>query len=314
MLSKEVKLKLFLFLGSHRGYAVLKKLIEVQAKIAGILCLVEDSHEEQYHPKVTAIATEHSIPIFYSSEVKPSEYKNILTQIKPDIAFAIGWRYLINEETYRIPGKGMLILHDSLLPKYRGFAPMNWAIINGEKETGVSLFYISEGVDSGPIIDQASTEISLDDTAKTVDERLIKLYEDLIIRNLPQLESGQAKGIPQDENKASYTCKRTPDDGEINWQNPALHIHNLVRGLTHPFPGAFSSLNGKKVYIWETALPEIQQHYIGCIPGRIIKKQAGMIEVLTGEGVILIKRLQFIDEAEQDAQDISISVKDTFGR
>jgi methionyl-tRNA formyltransferase len=307
-------MNIFLFLGSRRGYAVLKKLIETQAKIAGILCLIEDAHEEQYHLKVTAIAQEHSIPIFYSSEIKPTAYKNILTQIKPDIAFAIGWRYLINQETYRVPDKGTLILHDSLLPKYRGFAPMNWAIINGEKETGVSLFYIAEGIDSGPIIDQISTEITLDDTAKTVDERLIKMYEDLIIRNLPRLEAGQAKAIPQDENLASYTCKRTPEDGEINWQNSALQIHNLVRGLTHPFPGGFTTLKGKKVYILETSLPTIQPHYIGCVPGRVIKKQSGMIEVLTGEGIILVKRLQFIDEEEQEAKDIAISVKDTFGR
>lgn len=307
-------MNIFLFLGSRRGYAVLKKLIEVEAKIVGVLCLVEDAHEEQYHPKITAIAAEYSIPIFYSSEIKPSAYKTVLTQIKPDIAFVIGWRYLINKETYRIPNKGTFILHDSLLPKYRGFAPMNWAIINGEKETGVSLLYISEKMDSGPIIDQASTKIALNDTAKTLDERLIQLYETLIIRNLPQLESGQAKSIPQDENLASYACKRTPEDGAINWQNSALQIHNLVRGLTKPFPGAYTLFKGKKIYIWETELPKTQAYYVGCVPGRVLKKHARMIEVLTGEGVILLKKLQFVDEEEQDATDILISVKDTFGR
>lgn len=306
-------MKIFLFLGSRRGYAVLKKLIEIQANVIGILCLVEDDHEEQYHPKVTTIAQEHSIPIFYSSAIKPGDYKNILAQIKPDIAFVIGWRFIINKEAYCIPKKGALILHDSLLPKYRGFAPMNWAIINGEKETGVSLFYIDEGVDCGPIVDQASTEISLNDTAKTVDERLIKLYETLIIRNLFKLESGQAQAIPQDETQASYTCKRTPEDGLINWRHSAAQIHNLVRGLSHPFPGAYTHFQGKKTYIWETELPLLQPNYIGAIPGRVIKKHDGMIEVLTGEGIIRIKRLQWVGEEEQGAEAISISVKDTFG-
>ncbi len=307
-------MRLFLFLGSRRGYAVLKKLIETKAQICGILCLVEDPHEEQFHPKVTRIAQESAIPIFYSTEVKSAEYKTIMQQVQPDIAFAIGWRYLITEEAYRIPSKGTLILHDSLLPKYRGFAPMNWAIINGENTTGVTLFYIADGVDSGPIVDQASTHIAINDTAKTVDERLIKLYEDLIIRNLPALQSGQAKSMPQDESHASYTCKRTPEDGEINWRNSALQIHNLVRAQTHPFPGAYTTLRGRKVFIWETELPTIQEYYVGNIPGRIVKKRSGMIEILTGQGVLLVKRLQYAGEEEQDATHVAISVKDTFGR
>ena len=307
-------MQLFLFLGSRRGYAVLKKLIEVKAQICGILCLIEDAHEEQFHPKITAIAQEFSIPIFYSTDVKSSEYKTVLLKVKPDIAFAIGWRYLINEEAYRIPPKGTLILHDSLLPKYRGFAPMNWAIINGESATGVTLFYIAKGVDSGPIVDQERTVIAINDTAKTVDERLIKLYEDLIVRNLPTLQTGRANSISQDETLASYTCKRTPEDAQINWQNTALQIHNLVRGSTHPFPGAYTTLRGKKIFIWATEIPEVQENYVGSIPGRITGKRSGMIEVLTGQGVLWVKSLQYAGEVEQDAINFAISVKDTFGR
>src|SRR5690606_525916 len=110
---------------------------------------------------------------------------------------------------------------------YRGFAPMNWAMINGEQETGVTLFHIAEGVDSGPIVDQLKTDIALDDTAQTVDEKIIKLYEDIIIKNLPALASGQAKAVPQNDAIATYTCKRTPEDGEIHWQQSALQIYNL---------------------------------------------------------------------------------------
>ncbi|MHB1947226.1 MAG: methionyl-tRNA formyltransferase [Gammaproteobacteria bacterium] len=307
-------MKIFLFLGSRRGHAVLIKLIEARAHIAGILCLVEDPHEEQYHPKVTAIAKEHNIPIYYSSDVKSSEYKNVLQQLKPDIAFAIGWRYLITKEAYSIPTKGTLIIHDSLLPRYRGFAPMNWAIINGEKESGVTLFYIAEGVDCGPIVDQLSTPINEDDTAKTVDERIIKLYEEIITKNLSALAAGTAKSTPQDDALASYTCKRTPEDGEINWQKSALQIHDLIRGLTHPFPGAYTTLRGKRILIWGSQVSATQDKYIGNIPGRVVGKKNGMIEVLTGDGMIRLSRLQFMDEDEKDAKDIPISVKDTFGR
>lgn len=307
-------MKLFIFAGSRRGFAVLKKLIQEKANIAGILCLVEDPHEDQYHPKVTAIAKEHHIPIFYTSDVKPSEYVNVLNKIKPDIAFAIGWRHLITKEAYEIPPKGTLIIHDSLLPKYRGFAPMNWAIINGEKKTGVTLFHIAEGVDCGPIIDQLETTIEANDTAKTVDEKIITLYEQIIIKNLPALEANTAKSILQDESRASYTCKRTPEDGEIHWQNTAEDIHNLIRGLTHPFPGAYTTLKGKKILIWESELPIEPLHYVGNIPGRIIGKKDGKIEVLTGKGILQLKQLQYLDEEEKNASDIAISVKDTFGR
>lgn len=307
-------MKIFLFIGSRRGFAILNKLVEANAEICGILCLVEDPHEEQFHPRVTAIAKSKNIPIYYSSEVKSSEYPALLQKIKPDIAFAIGWRYLITEEAYRIPPKGTLIIHDSLLPAYRGFAPMNWAIINGEKKTGVTLFHIAEGVDCGPIVDQLSTDIRIEDTAKTVDERIIKLYEEIIVKNLPALQAGKVKAIPQDESKATYTCKRTPEDGEINWQLSALQIYNLIRALTHPFPGAYTTLRGKRILIWGAHLPENQDIYVGNVPGRITGKKKGLIEVLTGKGVIHLSRLQYADEEEKDAVDIAISVKDTFGK
>lgn len=307
-------MKLFLFLGSRRGHAVLKKLISEKARIVGILCLVEDPHEEAYHPKVSTIAQENNIPLFYSNEVKPSEYEQTLKKIQPDIAFAIGWRYLITKAAYSVPPKGTFIIHDSLLPKYRGFAPMNWAIINGEQETGVTLFYIDEGTDCGAIIDQLSTSIGIKDTAKTVDEKIIKLYEEIIIKNLPGFAAGQIKSIPQDESIATYTCKRTPEDGEINWQKSALEIYNLIRGLTQPFPGAYTTLKGNRVVIWEAELPQQSDEYVGNIPGRILGKKNGMIEVLTGNGIIRINRLQFVGAEEKQAMELGVSVKDTFGR
>lgn len=306
-------MKLFLFVGSRRGYAILKKLVDLKANIVGILCLIEDPHEEAYHPKVTAIAKQANIPISYTDQVKPAGYQALLESLAPDLAFAIGWRYLITKAAYSVPPKGTLVIHDSLLPTYRGFAPLNWAIINGETKTGVTLFHIAEGVDCGAIVDQLATDIHLHDTAKTVDERIIRLYEDIITKNLPALAQGTAKATPQDEAIATYTCKRTPEDGKINWQGSALQVYNLVRGLCEPFPGAHTTLQGKKIIIWEAALPEKVEHYVGCVPGRVLGKRDGFIDVLTGDGVIRLKRLQFVGEAQMQATDVSISVKDTFG-
>lgn len=306
-------MRIFIFAASRRGFAVLKELVSSKADICGILCLIDDPHEEQIHKKITKIAIENNIPIFYSDSIKPKQYPEILKKLKPDIAFTIGWRYLIPESCFSIPKKGLLVIHDSLLPKYRGFAPMNWAIINGETETGVTLFYIAKTVDSGPIIDQLKTPISKTDMAAAVDKRIIALYKKIIKKNLNAFQTGQIKSIPQEENQATYTCKRTPEDGLIDWNASAQKIHNLVRGLSHPFPGAYTFLNGKKIFIWETVLPE-QLHFIGNIPGRIIWKTHGIIEVLTGDGILGIKSLQIAGEDEVLAKDFKISVKDTFGR
>jgi methionyl-tRNA formyltransferase len=305
-------MKIFLFIGSRRGYAILKKMIALNANICGILCLIEDPHEDQYHPRITEIALEHQIPIFYSDVVKPGQYAEVVEKCAPDIAFAIGWRFLINKKTYSLPPKGTLIIHDSLLPKYRGFAPTNWAIINGETETGVTLFHIADDVDSGPIIDQLKTDISPTDTIRSVDEKVTALYEEIIEKNLAALANGTAKAKPQNEAEASFTCKRIPTDGRINWQQSAEKIYNLIRATSEPFPGAFAYLNGKKITIWEAALPNKKLNYAGSIPGRVLGKRDGFIEVLTGDGVLQIKRLQIEGEATLEAKNFPVSVKDTF--
>lgn len=266
-------MKVFLFLGSRRGYAALKKLISLQANICGILCLKEDAHEEAFYPRIAELAAAQNVPVFFSHEVKPSQYFEAVSSCQPDIAFAIGWRFLINSQTYQLPKHGTLVIHDSLLPKYRGFAPMNWVLINGEQETGVSLFFMVDAVDAGPIVDQLKVAIDANDTAATLDKKIIALYEAIIEKNLPKLTSGDYQSIPQNEAEATYTCKRIPDDGLINWHLSAQQIYNLIRATSQPFPGAFAYLNGKRITIWQAHLPAVQPLYVGVVPGRILGKK-----------------------------------------
>lgn len=305
-------MKIFLFLGSRRGYAVLKKLIAMQANICGILCLKEDAHEEAFYPRIVELAATQNIPIFFSHEVKPSQYFEAVSSCQPDIAFAIGWRFLINSQTYRLPKHGTLVIHDSLLPKYRGFAPMNWVLINGEPETGVTLFFMVDAVDAGPIVDQLKVAIHADDTAATLDKKIITLYETIIEKNLPKLISGDYLSVPQNEAEATYTCKRIPEDGLINWHHPAEKIYQLIRATSQPFPGAFSYLNGKRITIWQAHLPTVQPLYVGVVPGRVVGKKDDTIEVLTGDGLLCIDLLQVAEEQPIAAKDFPISVKDTF--
>jgi methionyl-tRNA formyltransferase len=178
------------------------------------------------------------------------------------------------------------------LPKYRGFAPVNWVVINGETETGVTLFYLSEEVDSGDIIAQKKIKIGKNDTAHEVYKKaaelsilLLKKYHDLILE-------GRAPRKKQNHKKATYGCPRTPEDSKINWQNSNESIHNLIRGLSYPYPGAFCYYKKKKIIIQKSSIPT-QKRWIGNVPGRIIRVvPEGFIEVLCGVGSIVIEEIE----------------------
>lgn len=306
-------MKTFLFLGSRRGYAALKKFLQLKASICGIFCLKEDPHEEQYHEKISALAKENNIPIYFAPNLKPTEYSEILKKCEAEIAFVIGWRFLIPKEAYTLPIKGTLIIHDSLLPKYRGFSPMSWAIINGEKETGVTLFFIAETVDSGAIVDQLKTPIYLEDTVFSLDQRLIQLYEKIIEKNFTALQSGNFTTRIQNEDEATFCCKRIPEDGLINWNQPAIKIYNFIRALSQPLPGAFTYLKGKKIFIWRASLPKTQLNYVGAIPGRVIGKINEKIQVVTENNIICIEEVSIENTNKiMPAKEMIISVKDTF--
>ncbi|KKL85181.1 hypothetical protein LCGC14_1957280, partial [marine sediment metagenome] len=209
--------------------------------------------------------------------------------IKPDIIFVAGWRYKIPKEQYSIPSKGCIVFHDSLLPKYRGFAPMNWAIINGEKQIGATMFYIADEIDSGDVITQRSVDVELLDTAESLEKAIAKFYTDMLEGILLVIESGQVNRRPQDHSKATYTCKRTPEDGLIDWRQSSMQIYNLIRGLSYPYPNAFTYLNGKKIYIGKAKLNE-SKNYVGRIAGKVVAIVEGKwIEVLTGDGSLIVK-------------------------
>jgi methionyl-tRNA formyltransferase len=165
----------------------------------------------------------------------------------PDLIFVIGWSQLISKEILGIaPCIGM---HPTLLPQGRGRAPIPWSIIKGLKKSGVTMFYLDEGADSGDIIGQVEYDILPIDTATTVYHKAIGGHVELMMTYYPLLKQGKAPRIPQDHSKATYWPKRTPEDGEIEWGRPAQEVFNFIRGLTDPYPGAYTYIDGKKVTI-----------------------------------------------------------------
>lgn len=282
-----------MFVATDRGKRVLAKLFELKPDIkVSVFSFREDPWEPPFLDNIRKLTIQHGGIFIESQKVGDKEHESFWTKEHIDIAFTINWRYMIPPEVYSVPIMGTFVFHDSLLPAYRGFSPTVWAIINGEVQTGVSLFEIAEKVDSGDLVDQEVVPIGPDDTISTVMEQLNDAYLKVFIRNLPKLLNGSALRRPQNHALATYTCKRTLNDNEISWDMDSRDIHNLIRAVSHPYPGAFTYLNGELIRVWSAQRVEAPK-YAGRIPGRVVQILPGEgVVVLTGDSTILLKDIQ----------------------
>jgi len=192
-----------------------------------------------------------------AGKVTAESYREPLTRWRPDLLLALGWYYMVPRSVREMAPMGCAGIHASLLPKYRGGAPIPWAIIHGESRTGVSLFYLADGVDDGDLIGQAAFPITLQDTCATVYEKATRAAVSLLRERLPQMARGTAPRIVQDESQATYVDQRAPEDGRLPWPEKfARQAHDWVRAQTRPYPGAFTFLGDEKVTLWATSLPD----------------------------------------------------------
>lgn len=303
--------------GTKRGYLTLKALLDHNAQVVGIICLEQDEHEiERYEEPIKRLAEQYNIPCYQTKWMKDQDYSKIVSlDIQPDIALVVGCRILIPKEIYEIPHLGTLAVHDSYLPEYRGFAPLNWAILNGEDHMGVSLFYLGELMDGGDIVGQKRTPIGPDDTAPEVYERVCQATADLALEAYPLLAKGQAPRIKQDYSVGTFTCSRTPTDGIIDWNKSTRAIYNQIRALTWPYPGAFTFYQGRKLLVWKARLIPTCPNYVGRIPGRVVSvsQSDGSVNVLTGDGVLQIFEVQLAGEGKVPAARVITSVRVALG-
>lgn len=217
------------------------------------------------------IAKKYGFTLYKIKDINEQKYINMIKKIAPDLIIICGWQKLVCKEILDIPRNGAIGFHSSLLPKYRGRAPVNWAIIKGERKTGITMFYCSPEADTGDIIAQKSFSITLADTCKTVYDKSAKAARQLLHIYLPQIEAGRVKKKKNESAKFHFWPKRRPEDGLINWEQNSLNIHNWIRALTYPYPGAFSYYNGKKYFIWESKLAHGKMKILRYSPGEIIK-------------------------------------------
>lgn len=257
-------IKKVLFLGSKQlGLISVKNLyFSVPNKLSGIITFDDSKDERSILGNFKQFSYEKKIPIYILK--KPSELSDLIEKEKPDLIIVVGWYWIISEKSLDKVPFGIVGIHASLLPKYRGFAPLVWAIINGEKKTGISLFYFDRGIDSGDIIAQKEFDILENDTIKEVLKKTENSIVDILKENYSKLLSGEAPRTKQNHKNATYCSQRKPEDGRINWNFSNKRIHDFIRAQAPPYPGAFSYIKDKKIIITKSRL--LPYPYFG-IPG-----------------------------------------------
>lgn len=238
---------------------------------------------------VAEFAAQKKLSILQPQTLKNNDdVANKIRTLRPDVIVVVAYGKILPKEILDIPTKGCINLHASLLPKYRGAAPINWAIINGDEKTGVTTMFMNEKMDEGDILLQCATEIIPHDTAEALHDHLAVLGAELLVKTLDKIEEGELKGIPQDHSKATYGRKLTKEDGLIDWKASAVGICNRVRGLL-PWPRAYTRISDSDIlFIFDTAPIESD---CKMMPGTVTSLDRGII-VTTGLGELCILEIQ----------------------
>lgn len=233
-------------------------------------------------------ALEYGFLVYQPLKVKEASFVDILKKIAPDVIVVVAFGQILPKEILDFPKYGCINVHASLLPKYRGAAPIQWSVIDGEKETGITTMYMDAGIDTGDMLLQAVTPIESDETGGSLHDKLSQMGGSLLIQTLKQLEDGTAVRIKQDDSKSNYAKMLTKTLGEIDFNQPAEKIERLIRGL-NPWPSAYSTLDGKTLKIWSAFV--LEQEYNGN-NGDIAEITKDAIIVKTGKGALAVTKLQ----------------------
>jgi methionyl-tRNA formyltransferase len=292
-----------IFMGYHNiGYACLEALIEMCGgcgdEIVAVVTHADDPTENIWFASVRDLALENHLPVYQPADPNDPAFVAAMQALQPDFLFSCYYRHMLKQPLLDLPRLGALNLHGSLLPRYRGRCPVNWVLVHGETETGVTLHYMEAKADRGDIVAQKVIPITPEDTAVTLFARMTAAAGELFRETYPRLRRGQAERLSQDHARATYYGGRTPADGLIDWRQPATAIYNLMRAVADPYPGAFTFFQGRKLFVWAgqvMAAPVTRP----AEPGRVTAAVPGEgLLVATGAGHVLITQAQWEGEAE----------------
>ena len=269
---------------------VFKRILKHEfINIIGVFTGEDDNFCLLNEKPIKELAKEASINVYKCEDLTKEKLESISKKTKIDILILVEWRNLIPESVYSFPSYGTYNIHDSLLPKYRGSSPMNWAIINGELNTGATFCRVEKRADTGDIYSQKEISINAEDYAIDVLIKIIKAYADVAEAGLNAVFTKKTP-IKQDENEATYCAKRLPEDGLLDFNSQCQQIYNDIRALSNPFPGAFAYYGGSKVVIKRASVVEKNYNYIGFIPGYILRTDN--ICVLCKGGILSIEEIE----------------------
>lgn len=245
-------------------------------------------------PDVKVCAEKLGIPVYQPVKLKDSDSYEIIKELNPDVIVVVAYGQILPENILNIPKYGCINVHGSLLPKYRGAAPIQWSVLNGDKVTGVTTMYMEKGLDTGDILETKEYEIGINDTAGEVFDTLAEMGGKLILDTLEKAEKGQLHPIKQDDSKSSYAKMLDKSMCNIDFSKTNLQVHNQVRGLS-PWPVASTKLNGKVLKIFETRLAEGKGK-----PGEILNTNP--LTIACGEGAVVVNTVQLQGKKKMDSK------------
>ena len=284
-----------LFFGTPRfAVPTLQHLLGSSHTVAGVVTQPDRPRgrgQKVTFAPVKALAVEHQIPVFQPDRLKPPETAGTLRAWNADVGVVAAYGRIIPEHLLAIPRLGMINVHASLLPKYRGAAPVHRAVMNGDAETGVTIMRVVKELDAGAMIAKVTRPISPDDTSDVVEDALSELGAKLLLTVLDEMAAGSAREEPQDDSQATYAPRLTKEEGLIDWSESATTIHNRVRGL-YPWPHAYTYLHGKRLILLRTQVVLAGREAPPYTPGTVVSVDTNAIRVATGQGEIALIELQ----------------------
>ena len=293
------------------GAAALRATLRNGFEVVAVFTHRDDPNEGGWYASVARLAAEHGIPVHAPDKLDHPIWVERIKAMKPELLLSFHYRNIIPKAVRALFAKGCLNLHSSLLPKHRGRCPINWVLLLGEKETGVTLHHMGDKADTGDIVAQRRVAIAPDADARSLTYQMARESETLLDETLPKVKAGTAPRTPQDESRATVNGRRTAEDGLIDWTKPAEAVHNLVRAVAHPWPGAFTFAGARKLFVWKSALATGSGH-----PGEVLSTSP--LVVACGSGAIEIVQGQSTDglwtSGEQLAREMNIVPRMKFGK
>lgn len=285
-----------LFFGySEVGYECLSLLLERGDNVVALISHEDNPNEKIWFKTPAVAAREKGVPVFTPESVNNPEWREKIAALRPDLIISVYYRHMIGTKILALPRLGAWNMHGSLLPKYRGRAPINWAVLHGEPRIGMTLHRMVKSADAGAIVDQEGVDIGLRDTAEQAFRKVLPCARRVLARQIDALLAGTVRETPQDDAQATYFGGRRPEDGRIAWTQTSAQIFNLVRAVTDPYPGAFTDVGGSRLMVWwaEPESPAVRSAIAAKrgLPGEVLSVVPWVIA--TGDGALELTRTEW---------------------